>query len=147
MFLFRIFAAKNSQKRSEAELSNLAAMLDHRVIERTAELAEANQRLGAEISKRERSDARLQLLQLEFFHAARLNAGGQMAAALAHELNQPLTAVVNSVNAARRLIADDRHQANGKISETMGEAVEQALRAGQIIRRLRDFLSRRFPPA
>jgi PAS domain S-box-containing protein len=131
-----------AQKRSEAELLNLADMLEHRVAERTAELAEANQRLVAEIAERERSDARLQLLQLEFFHAARLNAAGQMAAALAHELNQPLTAAVNSVNAARRLIADDRQQANGKISETMSEAVEQALRAGQIIRRLRDFLTR-----
>jgi two-component system sensor kinase FixL len=65
-----------------------------------------------------------------------------MAAALAHELNQPLTAAVNSINAARRLIADDRHQANGKINEAMSEAVEQALRAGQIIRRLRDSLTR-----
>jgi len=131
-----------AQKRSEAELLNLADMLEHRVAERTAELAEANQRLVDEIAKRERSDARLQILQSEFFHAARLNAGGQMAAALAHELNQPLTAAVNSINAARRLIADDRHQANGKIDEAMSEAVEQALRAGQIIRRLRDSLTR-----
>ena len=131
-----------AQKRSEAELLNLADTLEHRVAERTVELAESNQRLVAEIAERERSDARLQLLQLEFFHAARLNAGGHMAAALAHELNQPLTATVNSVNAALRLIADDRDQANVKISVTMGEAVEQALRAGQIIRRLRDFLTR-----
>jgi PAS domain S-box-containing protein len=131
-----------AQKRSEAELLNLADMLEHRVAGRTAELAEANQRLVDEIAKRERSDARLQILQSEFFHAARLNAGGQMAAALAHELNQPLTAAVNSINAARRLIADDRHQANGKINEAMSEAVEQALRAGQIIRRLRDSLTR-----
>jgi PAS domain S-box-containing protein len=131
-----------AQKRSEAELLNLADMLEHRVAERTAELAESNQRLVAEIAERERSDTRLQLLQLEFFHTARLNVGGQMAAALAHELNQPLTATVNSVNAALRLIADDRDQASVKISETMSEAVEQALRAGQIIRRLRDFLTR-----
>src|ERR1700733_3158195 len=108
-----------AQKRSEAELLNLADMLEHRVAGRTAELAAANQRLVAEIVKRERSDPRLQLLRLEFFHTARLNMGGQMAAALAHELNQPLTAAVNSINAAMRLIADDRHQANGKISETM----------------------------
>jgi two-component system sensor kinase FixL len=76
-----------------------------------------NEHILSACQERERSDARLQLLQLEFFHTARLNAGGQMAAALAHELNQPLTAAVNSVNAALRLIADDRHLANGKISE------------------------------
>jgi signal transduction histidine kinase len=131
-----------AQKQSEALLLNLAEMLEQRVVQRTAELAEANQRLVAEIAERERSDARLQLLQLEFFHAARLNTAGHMAAALAHELNQPLTATVNSVNAARRLIAQNRPQTNGKINEIMGEAVEQTLRAGQIIRRLDDFLTR-----
>ena len=65
-----------------------------------------------------------------------------MAAALAHELNQPLTAAANSVNAARRLIEKTTARLNGKISEIMSEAVEQTLRAGQIIRRLRDFLTR-----
>ena len=116
-------------------------MLEQRVTERTAQLAEANQKLVAEIAEREISDARLQLLQLEFFHAARINAAGQMAAALAHELNQPLTAVTNSVNAARRLIARSGQPGNGKVGEIMSEAVEQTLRAGQIIQRLRDFLT------
>jgi PAS domain S-box-containing protein len=130
-----------AQKRSEAQLTDLADMLEQRVAERTAQLAEANQKLVAEITERELSDARLQLLQLEFFHAARVNAAGQMAAALAHELNQPLTAAANSVNAARRLIARSGQPGNGKVGETMREAVEQTLRAGQIIRRLRDFLT------
>jgi PAS domain S-box-containing protein len=131
-----------AQKRSEAELLSLAQTLEQRVTERTAELAKANQRLVSEIIERERADARLQLLQSEFYHAGRLNAAGQMAAALAHELNQPLTAATNSVNAARRFIARSGPQPDGRISESMSEAVEQMLRAGQIIRRLRDFLSR-----
>jgi PAS domain S-box-containing protein len=131
-----------AQKRSEAELLSLAQTLEQRVSERTAELAQANQRLVSEIAERERADARLQLLQSEFYHAGRLNAAGQMAAALAHELNQPLTAATNSVNAARRFIARNGPQPDGRISESMREAVEQMLRAGQIIRRLRDFLSR-----
>jgi PAS domain S-box-containing protein len=130
-----------TQKRSEARSKDLAEMLEQRVTERTAQLAEANQKLVAEIAEREISDARLQLLQLEFFHAARVNAAGQMAAALAHELNQPLTAVTNSVNAARRLIARSGQPGNGKVGEIMSEAVEQTLRAGQIIQRLRDFLT------
>ena len=89
-----------AQKRSEAELLNLADTLEHRVAERTAELAEANQRLVAEIAERERSDARLQLLQLEFFHAARLNAGGHMAASpMTYQLDgrQYLIAAVQDV--------------------------------------------------
>ena len=60
----------------------------------------------------------------------------------AHELNQPLTAAANSVNAARRLIEQNDKQLNGNVGEIMGEAAEQTLRAGQIIRRLQDFLHR-----
>jgi signal transduction histidine kinase len=74
--------------------------------------------------------------------AARLTAAGQMAAALAHELNQPLTAVVNSVNAAKRLLTrGDR--GNLQIArEVTDEAAEQALRASEIVRSLRQFLTR-----
>jgi signal transduction histidine kinase len=131
-----------AQKRSEAQLLNLAEMMEQRVAERTTELAQANQRLIAEMTERERTDARVQLLQSEFFHAMRLNAAGQMAAALAHELNQPLTAAANSINAARRVIEQNDSQPSGKVGEIMSEAAEQTLRAGQIIRRLSDFLRR-----
>lgn len=129
-------------KRSEAELRNLAGKLEWRVAERTAELVEANERLVAEIAERVRSDARVQQLQLEFFHAARLNTAGQLAAALAHELNQPLTAATNSLSAARRLVGKNGQDVNGKVGEAVSEAAEQTLRAGQIIRRLRDFVTR-----
>lgn len=132
-----------AQKNSEAQLLKFAQILEQRVAERTAELAETNQKLVAEIAERERSDARLQLLQLEIFHAARVNAAGHMATALAHELNQPLTAAINSINAARRLIGQNNlQQSRKKVSDIMNEAVAQTLRAGQIIRRLHVFLSR-----
>jgi PAS domain S-box-containing protein len=132
----------SAQKQTEAQLLHLAETLDRRVARRTAQLEEANQRLLAEMAGRERADGRVQQLQLEFFHAARLNAAGQLAAALAHELNQPLTAATNSFNAARRLVGRSGHQLNGKVAEVMGEAAEQTLRAGQIVRRLRDFVTR-----
>jgi PAS domain S-box-containing protein len=132
-----------AQKRSEAQLLNLAEMLEQRVAERTAELAQANQRLVAEIAERERSDARVHHLQLEFFHASRLNTAGQLAAALAHELKQPLTAATNSVNAARRLIGKNGHAIDSKVANAMTDAADQTLRAGQIIQRLRDFVARR----
>jgi signal transduction histidine kinase len=74
--------------------------------------------------------------------AARLNTAGQLAAALAHELNQPLTAATNSVNAARRLLGRNGHGIDDKVGQIMSETAEQTLRAGQIIRRLRDFLAR-----
>ena len=96
-----------AQKRSESQSRHLNETLEHSVAERTAELAEANDRLRAQMIERERTDVRLQKLQLELFHAARLSTAGQMAAALAHEINQPLTAVTNSIHAVQRLLAKD----------------------------------------
>jgi two-component system, LuxR family, sensor kinase FixL len=130
-----------AQKSSEAALRHLNEDLERRVEDRTIELANANQRLLAEKLERERTDLRFRRLQNEFFHAARLTSAGQMAAALAHELNQPLTAVVNSVNAAKRLLARGDRADLVTAQEVSDEAAEQALRASEIIRRLRQFVA------
>jgi PAS domain S-box-containing protein len=131
------------QKRAEAAMRRLNETLEHRVAERTVELAHANLKLKAEIGERERSDLRVHDLLLELFHAARLSEAGQMTAALAHELNQPLTAATNSVNAARRLLAKDHRQTLVTVREIMEEAAADTMRAGEIVRRLRDFVIRR----
>jgi C4-dicarboxylate-specific signal transduction histidine kinase len=65
-----------------------------------------------------------------------------MAATLAHEINQPLTAITNSVNAARRLLSNGARNKDDTVREIMEEAAEQSLRLGQIIRRLREFVTR-----
>jgi PAS domain S-box-containing protein len=130
------------QRRSEAELRHLNETLERRVSERTAELAQANEKLIVEMAERESADDKLQEVQLELFHAARLSTAGQMAAALAHELNQPLTAVVNSVQAARLLLAKDGQAKFPVVREILDEASQQAVRGGQIICRLRDFVTR-----
>jgi signal transduction histidine kinase len=95
----------SEQKNSEAALRNLNDSLERRVTERTSELAHANEGLVAERLERSQADLRFQKLQNELSRAARVTAASQMAAALAHEISQPLTAVVNSVNAAKRLLA------------------------------------------
>ena len=90
------------------------------------------------------SEARLQELQVELLHVSRLSAAGTMASALAHELNQPLTATASAVRAAQRMLAGlpDDAAAPREIREAMDLAAGQALRAGQIVRRLRDFVAR-----
>ena len=132
----------SAQKNSEAALRHLNESLERRVEERTFELADANKRLVAEKLERAQADLRFQKLQNELFHAARLTAAGQMAAALAHEISQPLTAVVNSVNAAKRLLARGGQVNLLTAQEVTDEAAEQALRASEIVRSLRQLVSR-----
>ena len=67
---------------------------------------------------------------------------GEMASALAHELNQPLAAISNYMKGSRRLLVGSVDPNTPKIESALDRASEQALRAGQIIRRLRDFVSR-----
>ena len=74
---------------------------------------------------------------------SRFTALGEMASTLAHELNQPLTAVASYLNGARRLLDGDRAGARRAWrARPSSSAAEQALRAGQIIRRLREFVAR-----
>jgi PAS domain S-box-containing protein len=132
----------SAQKDSEAALHHLNDNLERRVRERTSELADANKRLVAEKLERGQADLRLQKLQNELSHAARLTAVAQMAAALAHELNQPLTAVVNSVNTAKRLLARGDRANLLTAQAVTGEAAERALRASAIIHGLRQLVGR-----
>ncbi|MEA1014177.1 PAS domain S-box protein [Sphingosinicella sp. LY1275] len=94
-----------------------------------------------DLTERLAAEARFGELQAELMHVSRLSAMGEMAAGLAHELNQPLAAAVNFLGAAELLLA--RGDADGaKIRELIEMANAQALRAGIIIRRLRAFVSR-----
>ena len=95
-----------------------------------------------DLTEHQQTQARLQELQSELVHISRLSAMGEMASALAHELNQPLSAISNYMKGSRRLLADSVDPNAPKIESAMDRAAEQALRAGQIIRRLRDFVSR-----
>jgi len=95
-----------------------------------------------DLTERQDADRRLQELQSELLHVARLSDMGQMASALAHELNQPLTAVTNWMIAARRTLKVRVPDAPAAITEFMDKAISEAERAGEIIRRLRSFVER-----
>ena len=94
------------------------------------------------MAKCQKTDARLQELQSELVHVSRLSAMGEMASALAHELNQPLSAIANYMKGSRRLLEESSDERLTILREAMDKAGEQALRAGQVIRRLRDFVAR-----
>ena len=95
-----------------------------------------------DLSERQSAEARLQELQAELVHISRLTALGEMSSALAHELNQPLSAIANYLNGVQRILADDPSATSQKVRGALAKAVEQALRSGDIIRRLREFVSR-----
>jgi two-component system sensor kinase FixL len=95
-----------------------------------------------DLTEHQKTQARLQELQSELVHVSRLTAMGEMASALAHEINQPLAAISNYMKGSRRLLAGSTDPNIAKIESALDRASEQALRAGQIIRRLRDFVSR-----
>jgi two-component system sensor kinase FixL len=95
-----------------------------------------------DLTEQQQTQHRLQELQSELVHISRLSAMGEMASALAHELNQPLAAISNYMKGSRRLLAASEDPNRPKIESAMDRAAEQAMRAGQIIRRLRDFVAR-----
>ena len=94
-----------------------------------------------DLTERQQTRARLQELQDELVHVSRLRSMGEMAAAIAHELNQPLTASANYVAAAMRLI-DGPQPDLARIRHALALASAQTLRSGDIIRRLRAFVER-----
>lgn len=95
-----------------------------------------------DLTERQRVQARLEELQAELIHVARVSGMGTMASTLAHELNQPITAVANYVEAVRDLLATPDPDDMPMIREALNDAAGEALRAGHIVRRLRDFVAR-----
>jgi len=95
-----------------------------------------------DLTERQQTEARLQELQTELVHMSRLTAMGEMASALAHELNQPLAAIANYMKGSRRILQNRQDEGLGLLRDAMDKAADQALRAGDIIHRLRDFVSR-----
>ncbi|MXY58250.1 MAG: PAS domain S-box protein [Gammaproteobacteria bacterium] len=89
-----------------------------------------------------RTRARIEELQSELTQIARANTVGEMGSALAHELTQPLSAVVGFVEASAALIDQAGGEVPAKLREYMDQAVAQSLRAGDVIRLLREFTAR-----
>jgi two-component system sensor kinase FixL len=94
-----------------------------------------------DLTEREQSAAMLDQARSELARLARLNELGEMASTLAHELNQPLSAIANYVQGSRRMI-QALDSAPPMLATALDETAKQALRAGDIIRHLREFVTR-----
>jgi two-component system sensor kinase FixL len=95
-----------------------------------------------ELTAREEADVRLRELQAELMHMSRVTAVGTLATALAHELNQPLTAIANYMQTSAVLLPVRDGPVLELVTEALEEAGREALRAGAIVQRLRDFVTR-----
>jgi len=95
-----------------------------------------------DLTERREHEHRFHEVQAELLHISRLSTMGEMASALAHELNQPLAAIANYLQGSRRLLQDSKDERAILVIEALDKAAEQALRAGEVIQRLRSFVSR-----
>lgn len=94
-----------------------------------------------DLTEQQANELQLKHLQSELIHISRVSAMGTMASTLAHEINQPLTAIANYMEASEGLIDDSSPNA-ALLHEAVSESGREALRAGGIVRRLREFVAR-----
>ncbi len=129
---------------NEQALRDAKLELESRVRARTAELLEANRALRKAIRERYRAELDSRHHQDELAHVQRLASMGEMATGLAHEINQPLAAIVSFTQGCiRRLEAKSINVED--LRGAMTEVSNQAHRAGEIIRRLRAFVRKEKP--
>ena len=111
---------------------------------KAAELTRANDALKTEMAERRRTEDTLRETQARLTHAARLTAMGELVASIAHEINQPLAALLTNAGSCVRWLQED----NLDIAEARDAAesvVQDGTRASEVIRRIRAMV-RRTPP-
>ncbi|WP_254508820.1 PAS domain S-box protein [Anatilimnocola floriformis] len=126
------------QRRATETLQRAKEELEHHVAERTAALQEANRQLQQLLIERARAEEQLQQQQGHLAHVSRLSVMGEMAAGLAHELNQPLFAIQNyTAGILRRWSSPE--DCRPELREVISQIALESQRAAVIIRRVREF--------
>lgn len=94
-----------------------------------------------DLTERQRTEKQLQELQTELARLSRLTAMGEMATTLAHEVNQPLTAISNYLQGCNRILETVEDENVPTVRDALTAAIQQTLRAGEIVRQLREFVT------
>ena len=138
MGLIGISTDITERRQMERQLRSANVELEQRVRLRTAELDGALVTLNGEMKKRTTAEEQVRQTQLELIHVSRRSAMGTMGTTIAHELNQPLTAIVNYVRGSRRLLESGASAA--EICDALEAADHAATRAGETLRGVREMI-------
>lgn len=132
------------RKRAQEELREARDKLELRVQQRTAELQETNEALQLELSERRRAEDALRQTQTELAHVTRVMTLGELTASIAHEINQPLAAIVTNGNAALRWLRAQRQNV-AEASSAIERIINDSYRASAIISRIRNLVKKTAP--
>ena len=130
------------QKRAKESLRHARDELDTKVHERTAELKRANEQLQSEIAERETAEEGLIRAQSEIARIARITTMGELAASIAHELNQPLGSIVTSGDACLRWLTAKPLPNLDEVRQAVEAIIRDGTRASSVLVRIRGLLRR-----
>jgi C4-dicarboxylate-specific signal transduction histidine kinase len=129
----------SSRRKAERLLSHARSDLELKVEERTGDLRRANQELQAEVAERTEAEEALYKAQVELAHVTRVMTMGELVASIAHEVNQPLGAIVTNGHACVRLLSRETPDLD-KSREIIARMISDGMRASEVIKRIRDLL-------
>ena len=131
----------DDRKIAQNKIISLNKNLEKRVHDRTNELQGINKDLHREIKERHKAELEIVKLQNDLIHMNRVSTMGEMASNIAHELHQPLMAIVNYSQSALLELSESKKE-NQNIIDDVKIISEQALRGGEIIRKMKEFARR-----
>lgn len=126
------------RKEAEAALKQARDQLDGMVRERTAQLQNTNEQLQSEIIERKRAEEAVYKTQADLAHLTRVMTMNEMATSIAHEVNQPLAAIINNGSAGMRWLAADPPNIE-RARDSLAHIINQGNRASEVIKRIRAF--------
>ena len=130
-------------RRVRKDGSDLVVSLTASLIRNSSAAITGMSMIVRDVTERRQADERLHGLQADLIHLSRWNTMGMLASTIAHELNQPMTAMVNYVRAAQNTIKDMEGAQIVRAQDYLDDAIVETKLAGSIIRTLREFIEKR----